>query len=216
MDRTQETKRSLYLNQVCGAEDSFLKKISSTAKKAQAFSMQISPHEGKILHLLARLVRAQKIVEIGSLYGYSTCYLARALGARGVVYSCDLEKQHEATKQLFKNQPEYKKIKWITGKALDTLPLLEKKGPFDLVFIDADKANYGHYLQWAERNLKKGGLLIADNTFLFGSVYGEDSRSASQKTVKMMKLFNKTLCQSPQWTGLLIPTVEGLTVALKN
>ena len=99
------------------------------------------------------------------------------------------------------------------------MPALTQNGPFDMVFIDADKDSYSLYLDWAEENLRKGGLLAADNTFLFGSVYGDFNDSAgrhSQKTLEGMKSFNKRLSRSEFWEGALVPTAEGLTVAIRK
>ena len=182
--------------------------------------MEISPHEGRILYFLAQTLKARKIVEIGSLYGYSTVYLARALPEKGLVWTCDVsEKRHQTTQQMLKPHPEYHKIRWITGDARHTLKTLEAEGPFDMVFIDADKESYGIYLEWAEKNLKAGGLLAADNTFLFGAVYGEtDGKKErhSEKTKEIMLSFNQKLSESDSWTGAMLPTSEGLTIAAKR
>ena len=218
MPRSTRTKQNLYLDQVFGFEDKLLKNIREIAEKEEVLPMQVSSHEGTLLYFLAKSIRANKILEIGSLYSYSTIYLARSLHSKeGLVFTCDISKErHQTSQALIKNYPEYKKIKWVTGKALDTLPQLEKEGPFDMVFIDADKENYGKYLEWTEKNLKTDGLLVADNTFLFGSVYGEPERKTSQKTTEIMRKFNQDIAQSPLWTSALIPTKEGLTVAIKN
>ncbi len=218
MPRSNQTKQNLYLDTVFGYEDDLLKSIKELAQKEQVLSMQLSPHEGQLLYFLAKSIKANKIVEIGSLYSYSTLYLARALDSeKGLVFTCDISKErHQTSQKIIKNHPEYKKIKWVTGKALDTLAQLEKESPFDMVFIDADKENYGKYFEWTEKNLRKNGLLVADNTFLFGSVYGESERKISQKTTEIIRKFNQDIAQSPNWTSALMPTKEGLTVAIKK
>ncbi|MGI9548410.1 MAG: O-methyltransferase [Bdellovibrionales bacterium] len=216
MPRTTKTKQLLYLDQIFGSEDELLKKIKEISEKKEVLRMQISSHEGGLLYFLAKSIGASKIVEIGSLYCYSTIYLARA-AKKGPVFTCDISKErHETSQKILQNYPEYKKIKWVTGNCLETLPSLEKEGPFDMVFIDADKENYGNYLKWAWRNLRDHGMLVADNTFLFGSVYGEQERQISPKTIEVMRKFNKELAESPFWISTLLPTKEGLTVALKQ
>ena len=218
MARRGKTKKSIYLDQVFGHEDELLKSVREVSERDQVLHMQISAHEGRILQFLLQSIRAEKVVEIGTLYGYSTLYMARALPEKGKIFTCDLsqERQEEAKKML-KKAPESQKITWISGPALETLPSLEKYGPFDMLFIDADKDSYGKYLEWAEKNLRSGGLVAADNSFLFGSVYGEDSdRSSDSETVEVMKKFNQRLSQSSYWRGALIPTEEGLTVSIKK
>lgn len=203
-----------------GHEDSILQSLRQKAEEEGVSHMEIAPHEGRILYFLAQVLKPKKIVEIGSLYGYSTVYLTRGLPENGMIFTCDIsEKRHQITKQILKPHSEYSKIQWITGDARQTLKTLETKGPFDMVFIDADKNSYGIYLDWAEKNLRVGGLLAADNTFLFGSVYGEPlelESGHSLKTLEIMKSFNKKLSESNSWTGALIPTSEGLTLAIKK
>ena len=203
-----------------GHEDPILRSLRQKAEEEGVSNMSISPHEGRLLYFLVQILKPKKIVEIGSLYGYSTVYLTRALPENGMIFTCDVsEKRHQTTKQILKSQPEYSKIQWITGDARHTLKTLEDKGPFDMVFIDADKNSYGIYLDWAEKNLRAGGLLTADNTFLFGSVYGEpleQENRHSLKTLEIIKSFNKRLSESKTWMGALIPTEEGLTLAIKK
>ena len=213
-------KRNLYLDDTFGHEDAVLKSLREKAEEEGVAHMEISSHEGRILYFLAQLSKAQKIVEIGSLYGYSTLYLSRALPEDGLIFTCDTsEKRHKTTQQILKTSLEYHKIRWITGKAQNTLKTLENEGPFDMVFIDADKDFYGIYLDWAEKNLRSEGLLVADNTFLFGAVYGEQSDSQegrSEQTRQTMLSFNQRVSESKAWTGAMIPTSEGLTVAIKK
>jgi len=218
MLRLQKDKETTYLDKVFGRYDSLLISIQKQSKKEGTERMQLSPYEGQILYCLALLIQARKIVEIGTLYGYSTTYLSRALPSNGTLFTCDSSKErHKWAKNAFKTYPEYKKIKWITGPALETLPSLKSQNPFDMVFIDADKNNYGKYLTWAENNLRKGGIVVADNTFLFGSVYDSSLHSEhSIKTVEIIKNFNKRLSDSSQVTGAMIPTSEGLTIAIKK
>ena len=116
--------RSLYMDEVFGAEDSLLKTLSKTAESEGVSQMSLAPHEGRILYLLARLIQAQKVVEIGSLYSYSTVYLARALPDTGRIWTCDVSKdRHQRAQEVLKNTPEYHKIHWVTGPAAHTCPL---------------------------------------------------------------------------------------------
>ena len=210
-------KRTEYMNRVFGWPDPYLKKITQTTEKEQVLSMQIAPYEGRILYTLAKMAGVQKAVEIGTLHGYSTFHLARALPEEGLIWTCDKEEERQKRAQeILKETEEYKKIRWISGPAQKTLKSLESEGPFDLVFIDADKEAYGEYLHWAKNHLRSGGILLADNTFLFGSLYGEEVRPVSPKTREVMEQFNTILSDSSEWVGAMIPTEEGLTVAVKK
>jgi len=217
LSRLHKNKKTLYLDRVFGQEDELLKKINQAAQKEAVERMQISPHEGRLLQFLVQISKAKKVVEIGTLYAYSTLHIARVLPKGGQIFTLDVSvERHKKSQKILKNSAEAKKIKWLGGKALNSLKSLERLAPFDMVFIDADKEPYLNYLNWAEKHLKKGGLLVADNTFLFGSVYGEPSRSPQSKTVKVMREFNKQLSGSLYWKGALIPTDEGLTVGIKQ
>ena len=216
MPRTSD-KKTDYMNRVFGRQDERLKEIIRASSAEQVLPMQITPHEGRILYILAKIAKVRKAVEIGTLYGYSTLHLARALPEGGVLWTCDKnEERQKKAREILKKSPEYKKIRWICGPAQKTLSSLEDKGPFDLVFVDADKEAYGKYLQWAENHIRPGGILLADNTFLFGAVYGEDTRSASLKAKAVMEKFNTDLAESGQWAGAMIPTNEGLTLAVRK
>ena len=217
MPRTDKSERVSYLNQVFGEDDKLLQALTQATKKEAVERMQMSPHEVRILQFLVQISKAKKIVEIGTLYAYSTLSMAKALPEEGQIWTLDLsEERHKISQNILKDSPDYKKIKWISGPALETLRSIEDQGPFDMIFIDADKGAYKDYLLWAEKNLKTGALLVADNTFLFGSVYGETKRSQKPETIKVMREFNKRIAHSSFWRGALIPTNEGLTVGIKQ
>ena len=210
-------KKTDYMNQVFGLQDKPLSDLIRTAKADGVGFMQVDPYEGRILSVLTRMIQARKAVEIGTLYGFSAFHIARALQPDGILYTCDKDgTRQKRAEDLLKETKECKKIHWICGPAQKTLKPLSKEGPFDLVFIDGDKQAYGEYLDWAEKNLRSGGLLIADNTFLFGAVFGEETQAVPLQTRQAMERFNQTLSRSKQWDGALIPTDEGLTVAVKR
>jgi len=183
--------------------------------------MQISAYEGRILQFLCQALQVSKIVEIGTLYGYSSLMMARVLPENGVIFTLDLNTERQTKAQhLVQADPHSSKIQFISGPAMDSLKKLEEQeeGPFDMVFIDADKASYLDYLYWSNRNLKPRGLLVADNTFLFGAVYGElaEGRDKNEKALYVMKQFNREVASQDVYISTLIPTVEGLTVGIKK
>lgn len=218
MLRTHKNKKNLYLNEVFGHEDIFLKQIKQLAEQEGVQRMQISSYEGRLLQFLVHISKAKYVVEIGTLYAYSTLHMARALPEGGKIFTLDVSSsRHKKSQEVLRHEKNYKKIQWICGPASDTLQTIGEFAPFDMVFIDADKEAYKKYLLWAEKHLKTGGIVVADNTFLFGSVYGEsDTRSPKQETIEVMKDFNSYLSDSPRWEGALIPTEEGLSVGIKK
>lgn len=215
--RTKKTNRSNYLNSVFSKEDKILKNIREYAEKQSVDYMQISAYEGGILQFLCKALNVKKAVEIGTLYGYSSLIIARALPSNGRLFTLDQDKnKQEQSQQLIKEDKHSHKIEFISGLANKSLKNLESKAPFDMVFIDADKTSYLDYLKWSYKNLKSGGLIIADNTFLFGAIYNESKKEVNQKALTIMKQFNKEISQSGLYTSTLIPTAEGLTVGIKK
>lgn len=215
-NRLQPGRRRDYLNQNFCLKDPLLKKIQQATQDERVSRMQISAHEGRLLQFLVRLSKAQKIVEIGTLYAYSTYHLAESLKEEGKLWTIDHAKgRHQNAQNILKGSSVYKKIEWVTKSATEGLQSIEAQSPFDMIFIDADKKAYEDYLLWAEKHLKKGGLLVADNTFLWGAVYG-DNKEVPSETVAVMKKFNERLSDSFAWEGALIPTEEGMTVGIKR
>ena len=217
MPRTHHSNRSAYLDQTFGLEEPLLQKIQKAVESEGVKRMQISAHEARILQFLVHISKSKKIVEVGTLYAYSAFHIAKALPEGGQLWTIDHNRNRQKSAQdILKGSLTVNKINWLCGSALEQLKLLEPLAPFDMIFIDADKESYLEYLCWAEKNLKKGALLVADNTFLFGAVYGESERNSKPETIKVMTEFNERLANSDYWQGALIPTQEGMTVSIKQ
>lgn len=181
--------------------------------------MQISPQEGKLLQMLLQMIGAHKVVEIGVLAGFSAIWMARALPEDGHLYA--IEKNYKRIQPSLDNFHACgvaEKITLREGAAGDILPALSSHAPFDAVFIDADKGNYPTYLDWAEQHVRSGGLIIGDNSLLFGAVYGEQDsgRNIAPQSIQAMQEFNRRLADPEHYVSMLLPTDEGLTVALKR
>jgi predicted O-methyltransferase YrrM len=141
-------------------------------------AIDVSPAQGKLLYLLARMNGAKRILEVGTLGGYSTIWLARALPKDGKVVTLELEQHHADVAQVnFKMAGLSDRIDLRIGPALKSLEMLgaENAGPFDLVFIDADKPNNPNYLTWAMRLSRPGTVIVCDNVIRDGAVI--DTRS---------------------------------------
>ncbi|MFF2776433.1 O-methyltransferase [Streptomyces sp. NPDC058052] len=137
----------------------------------------VAPNQGKLLNLLARIQGARRILEIGTLGGYSTIWLARALPGDGRLITLEYDPRHaEVARANLDRAGLADRVEVRTGPALDTLPLLaeEGAGPFDLVFVDADKVNNPHYVSWALELSRPGTLIVVDNVVRGGRVATED------------------------------------------
>ena len=156
------------------AEDEGLKHALKAAKQAGLPEIQISPIQGKFLQLLAVACNAHKILEIGSLGGYSGIWLSRALPAKGRFITLEINPAHaELVQNAFAKAGVSDRAEVRVGNALDLLPLLEQEAPFDLIFIDADKPPYSQYLDWALRLSRPGSIIVADNCIRSGKGFEE-------------------------------------------
>jgi predicted O-methyltransferase YrrM len=176
--------------------------------------ISIHAEEARILQLLIRLANVRTIVEIGTLGGYSALAMVAALPADGQIVT--LEKDPARAAQARRNTAQEKRIEIIEGDARETLGQIGNRAPFDMVFIDADKLNYTHYLDWAEAHVRKGGLIIGDNTLLFDAVWmAERPPRVRDTALAAMRDFNRRLADPDKYLGILLPTAEGMTIAQK-
>jgi caffeoyl-CoA O-methyltransferase len=162
------------ITQQFAAEDEGLRYALQAANQAGLPKIQISPIQGKFLQLLAVACNAQKILEIGSLGGYSGIWLARALPANGHFITLEINPTHaDLVRNAFEHASVSDRAEVRVGNALDLLPQLENEAPFDLIFIDADKPPYPQYLDWALRLSRPGSIIVADNCIRSGKAFEE-------------------------------------------
>ncbi|QKX02396.1 O-methyltransferase [Wolbachia endosymbiont of Dirofilaria (Dirofilaria) immitis] len=178
---------------------------------------QISAEEGKLLSLFIKIHRVSSVVEIGTLYGYSSICMAKALPEYGHIYTVESNFEHSSiARKNFSAFNLNNKITLIEGNASEKLSELSTQAPFDMIFIDANKSDYPKYLDWAELYIKQDGLIVADNTLLFNTVFLESPpKKVSEKSWYAMREFNYRLSDEKRYYSMLIPTDEGMTVALK-
>lgn len=179
-------------------------------------AINISPLEGKILQVLTSLIKPKKIVEIGTLHGYSTIWLALAC-SEAEIHTFELEQENACLAQKNFDSLGFKNIHIHVGDAVTCLKNIEDKGKFDLVFIDANKSAYLTYLEWCDKNLASGGVIIADNTLLSGAVCDDNIKSKfSSKNIEKMRIFNEILADQSKYISVMLPTSEGLSIAIKK
>ena len=210
-----------YIRDLVGAEDEILKATYNSTNEANIPPISVSANQGKFLQVLAKACNAKKILEIGTLVGYSTIWMARALPKDGKLISLEYEQLHA---RVAKNNIEKAGLSAIVdirvGKALDLLPQLEakKEGPFHMIFIDADKPPYTEYFQWAMKLSRPGTLIVADNVIRDGNVMDAHS---TDEMVQGARRFNDFLAKTPGVTATIIQTVgskmhDGMALAVVN
>jgi predicted O-methyltransferase YrrM len=210
---TQEkwTAVDQYFNNLFVRPDPALEAALEASAAAGLPSIQVSPNQGKLLHLLALATGARKILEIGTLGGYSTIWLARALPKEGTgrLITLEFEPKHaQVARENFARSGLANVVDLRVGRALDTLPRLaaENAGPFDLIFLDADKVSYPDYLEWSLKLARPGTLIIADNVVRNGAVVDADSTDPS---VRGVRRFNELVAADPRLSATAIQTVGG-------
>lgn len=172
-------------------------------------AIQLGPSEGKALELLLRLAGARNVVEVGTLAGYSAIRAARALPADGHVHTVEFDPKHaRVARENIAAASLADKITVHEGSGLDVLPRLVRFGPFDAVFIDADKGNYDGYGRWAAENTRPGGLLVGDNAFFFGRLL-EDSPEAAA-----MRRFHEEARE--HFDTVCLPTPDGMLLGVRR
>jgi predicted O-methyltransferase YrrM len=216
MARVEENPRYDYIEKLYVNELEWQSKIRHSIASDHKFYIQLRPLEGKLLCILLKLHNAKKVIELGTLVGYSTSWILRALPQDGSLVSIEKSLQHFeiATKNLSVIEERHK-LKVYNIDALSFLETCEDES-VDAIFIDADKINYPNYLDQSRRILKSGGLIIADNTMLFDQVLVDQDEASRPELWEAMQNFNAKLADQKYFESLIIPTVEGLSVAIKK
>lgn len=209
MSNQQElwTKVDRYVEEKLIPADAALNKALEANREAGLPPIDVSPAQGKLLQLLARMQGAKRILEIGTLGGYSTIWLAGALPAGGKLVTLEYEPLHvRVAEQNIQRAGFGDHVEIRTGLALEQLEALAKEGaePFDLIFIDADKPNNPHYLDWALRFSRPGTVIIGDNVVRSGAVI--DGQDEDARVIGTRQFFDK-LASEPRVACTAIQTV---------
>jgi len=196
-----------YCDRVHAAHDAGLARAFAVPEGVPA--IQVGPSEGRLIELLARLVGAKKIVEVGTLVGYSTIRLARALPAGGALWTIEYEPRHaEIARANLAAAGVGDRVTVVVGAGVEMLPTLEGHGPFDVLFVDADKVSYAEYGAWGAKHLRKGGIILGDNAYLFGELLEETDRG------RAMRAFHEGVARD--FDSVCIPTPDGLVLGIKR
>jgi caffeoyl-CoA O-methyltransferase len=197
-------------------EDDLLLAINAEIAARGKPPMHIGPEQGRVLQVLMAAIGARRVLEIGTFFGYSAVWIARGLPAGGRLICLEVADDHAATARRFLARAGlFDQVEVRTGPALDLLSAVAGDGPFDLIFLDADAANYSAYLDWIERLLRPGGILIVDNAYLYGGLLRDDDRQADDDPgYRSMHEVHRRLSNSGAWTGTVMPYRDGLAVAV--
>ncbi len=206
-----------YIDGLFASEDGVLESIRHRAREAGLPEIEVSAGQGKFLYLLARLAGSARMLEIGTLGGYSTVWMARALPDGGTMTTLELDAAHAAfARETFRDAGLDGVCTVMEGPALESLARLD--GPFDLVFLDANKDDYPAYLDHAARLLRPGGMLLADNVIRKGAVIDPPDGDPMARGAAE---FNRVLAGHPDFESIILQQVgrkghDGLSVARKR
>ena len=196
-----------YLDKMLIPPDPALKESLAAAAKAKLPAIQVSSVQGKMLHLMALMIGARKILEIGTLGGYSTIWMARALPEGGRLITLEADPKHaDVARRNFARAGVESKVELRLGKALDTLPQVaaDGLGPFDMFFIDANKSNMPEYFEWSLKLARKGSVIIADNVVREGAVLDAKSKDAD---IRGVRRFLEMVGKEKRVSGTALQTV---------
>jgi caffeoyl-CoA O-methyltransferase len=210
---TQARELEEAIASVFANEDEVLQQTLVRASSQGLPAIQISAMQGKLLQVLARACQARKILEIGALAGYSGIWLARALPEDGQLITLEIDPTHaEVVRESFRQAGVADRAEVRVGPALETLPGLTDEGPFDLVFIDADKNTYPAYLAWALRLTRPGSIIVADNSIRGGS--GLRLEETADQRNAGIRAYNERASSDPALCSIALPVNTGMTVSV--
>ncbi|MGZ7459019.1 class I SAM-dependent methyltransferase [Pseudomonas sp. Ma2-10] len=214
--RTLNLNDSLYqyLLDVSLRETPLLKRLRDETQALPMARWQVAPEQGQFLALLVKLTGAKRLMEVGTFTGYSALCMAAALPDDGSLICCDMPGDYNATAQRYWQEAGLAgRIDLRLGPALETLAQMNQQVPFDLIFIDADKANYPCYLEHALRLLRVGGLAVFDNTLWSGRVLEDNPESDDTRAIQAL---NRALKDDSRVDLSLLPLGDGLTLCRKR
>jgi caffeoyl-CoA O-methyltransferase len=205
----------LYVEELFAPPDPVLENALRRSREAGLPEINIPRNEGKLLQLLAEIAGTRRILEIGTLGGYSAIHLGRALPEGGRLVSLELDERYaRVARESIAEAGLSEKVEVRVGDARELLAAMVEEGesPFDLTFIDADKGGYPEYLEWALRLSRPGSVILGDNTIRGGSVL-----DSGDETSQAIGEFNEKLAKEPQLSALILPLlreqIDGLAIA---
>ena len=206
MDAAVET----YLRARYWEEDEVLRSVREDLE-ARGPTIQVAAETGRLLATLVAAVGARRVLEIGTLFGYSGVWIARALPSDGSLETLEISDVHaDAAETWFERAGLADRVTVRRGPALGTLPTLD--GPYDVAFLDAVKSEYVDYARHAERLLRPGGLLLADNAIWSGRIAGDED----DEDTRGIRSFLDLIADDPAWSATVLPVGDGVAMAVRR
>jgi caffeoyl-CoA O-methyltransferase len=203
-----------YLRAMFAEEDQVTSQIRTQIPEKGLPAITVRPEEGRFLQFLVASSKAKLALEIGTLGGYSGTWIARGLPTNGRLITLEMEPHHASVAQEhFKLAGVDKKVDQRVGNAHDLLREIEGEGPFDFIFIDAEKEGYLDYWTWTHVNLSVGGVLAAHNAFRHGRIVDP---AVKERGVEVVRSFNQTVADDPRFVSMIFPAGDGMVIATKT
>ena len=200
-----------YIARLFAAEDKVLLSLREEADRTGLPPISISADTGRLLQVLLRSIGAKRVLEVGTLGGYSAIWMARALPPDGTLITIEVDEGHAAFAERYLARAGVaENVEVRRGRALDLLPVLDGER-FDAVFLDADKTPLPTYLEWALRLVRPGGLIIADNALWGGRVIDP---AADDDATRSVREFNRRFASDPRISGIIVPTHDGVAIGV--
>ena len=200
-----------YVEDTFVREDSVLAFVRQETARHGLPQINLQPHEARMIQLFVLMNAASKVVEVGTLAGYSAIWIARALPDDGKLITIEKSSVHaKLARKHIERAGLSDKVSVLQGDGRQILKKLAVDAPFDLMFIDADKANYPHYLEWAAEHLRIGGAVMADNAFWNGHILAPESEDDFG-----LVTFNRALAEHPQFESTIIEVGDGIALGVK-
>lgn len=203
-----------YIRSLFGVEDNLLQSIRAEIKQHGLRQMNIRPEEAQVIQLLLKAIGARRVVEVGTMFGYSGVWIVRALPPDGHLSTIERDPERaEIAQEFFQKAGAADRVSLHVGPALSILNRLSADAPYDAVFIDANKDDYPAYLSWAVKHVRVGGMIMGHNAFMGGAVV--DFPEPPDRMVAGVLAFNRYVADNPHLHGTIIPIGDGITAALK-
>jgi predicted O-methyltransferase YrrM len=216
LDEQLRERLSEYTSALFAPEDSVLADLGKRTRSSDEAPMQVSAEVGKLLYVLASAVSARRILEVGTLFGYSAIWMARALPPDGELLTLELNAERAAEAESWIARARLsERVRIVVGPALQTLRRLPRDAPFDFTFLDAAKEEYPQYLEHALELVRPGGIITADNALLAGSQEGtvadEELRTPGLEGVRE---YNRRIARDPRLASTIVPVREGVAISV--
>jgi predicted O-methyltransferase YrrM len=213
--RIKFDETSDYLHSLVPGESAMALKAKAEAQRLHKDTISISAYEAHLMSFFIRICQCSRFVELGTLTGYSGLKILETLPSEGYLWTFELNPEFARFAATLFDEAGFRgRYTILVGKAEELLPTISSFGPFDGVFIDANKSSYPFYLEWSFNNLKPGGLLLADNTLMSG--VADANLPTPEKMIRELRVFNQRFMQHPGLNAMMIPTREGLSVGIKK